>query len=60
MILELTASRSRIVSKPLPLDDPRQRCPDITKAQSLLGWGPRVPLADGLKATVDYFRHLLD
>jgi UDP-glucuronate decarboxylase len=60
MILELTGSRSRIVSKPLPLDDPRQRCPDITKAQSLLGWGPRVPLADGLKATVDYFRHLLD
>jgi UDP-glucuronate decarboxylase len=60
MILDLTASRSRIVSKPLPLDDPRQRCPDITKAQSLLGWEPKVPLEDGLKETVTYFRHLLD
>jgi UDP-glucuronate decarboxylase len=60
MILDLTASRSRIVSKPLPLDDPRQRCPDIAKAQSLLGWGPKVPLEDGLKETVAYFRHLLD
>ena len=60
MILDLTGSRSRIVSKPLPLDDPRQRCPDITKAQSLLGWEPKVPLEDGLKETVTYFRHLLD
>jgi UDP-glucuronate decarboxylase len=60
MILDLTASRSRIVSKPLPLDDPRQRWPDITKAQSLLGWEPKVPLEDGLKETVTYFRHLLD
>ena len=59
-ILKLTASRSRIVPKPLPLDDPRQRCPDIAKAQSLLGWGPKVPLEDGLKETVTYFRHLLD
>jgi UDP-glucuronate decarboxylase len=59
-ILELTGSRSRIVSRPLPRDDPRQRCPDITKAQSLLGWQPKVPLEDGLKETVDYFRHLLD
>jgi UDP-glucuronate decarboxylase len=60
MILDLTASRSRIVSKPLPLDDPRQRCPDIAKAQSLLGWAPEVPLEDGLKETVAYFRRLLD
>src|ERR687891_529056 len=60
MILDLTASCSRIVSKPLPLDDPRQRCPDITKAQSLLGWEPKVPLEDGLKETVTYFRYLLD
>src|ERR671911_1538808 len=51
MILDFTASRSRIVSKPLPLDDPRQRCPDIAKAQSLLGWAPKVPLEDGLKET---------
>jgi UDP-glucuronate decarboxylase len=59
MILDLTGSRSRIESRPLPLDDPRQRCPDITKAKSLLGWQPKVPLADGLKETIAYFRHLL-
>ena len=59
MIVDLTASRSRIESRPLPVDDPRQRCPDITKAQSLLGWQPAVPLADGLKETIAYFRHSL-
>jgi UDP-glucuronate decarboxylase len=58
-IVRLTRSRSRIESKPLPLDDPRQRCPDIAKAKSLLGWEPKVPLADGLKETIAYFRHLL-
>jgi UDP-glucuronate decarboxylase len=60
MILDLTESQARIVSKPLPLDDPRQRCPDISKARSGLGWEPKVPLEDGLKETVKYFRHLLD
>jgi UDP-glucuronate decarboxylase len=59
MIVRLTKSRSRIESRPLPLDDPRQRCPDITQATSLLGWQPKVPLADGLKETIAYFRHLL-
>jgi UDP-glucuronate decarboxylase len=59
-ILAMTASRSRIVSKPLPLDDPRQRCPEITKARTVLGWEPKVPLEDGLKEAVAYFRHLLD
>jgi UDP-glucuronate decarboxylase len=59
-ILAMTASRSRIVSRPLPLDDPRQRCPEITKARTVLGWEPKVPLEDGLKETVAYFRHLLD
>ena len=58
-VLELTGSRARIIARPLPLDDPRQRCPDITKAQTLLGWQPKVPLADGLKETVAYFKHLL-
>jgi UDP-glucuronate decarboxylase len=58
-VLELTGSRARIVSRPLPLDDPRQRCPDIEKAQALLGWQPKVPLADGLKETVAYFKSLL-
>ena len=58
-VLELTGSRARIIARPLPLDDPRQRCPDIGKAQALLGWQPKVPLADGLKETVAYFKHLL-
>src|SRR5918996_4450928 len=60
MIMEMTGSRSRIVSRPLPPDDPRQRCPDITMAQSLLGWEPKVGLTDGLKETIAYFRRLLD
>jgi UDP-glucuronate decarboxylase len=59
MIVDLTASRSQIVSRPLPQDDPRQRRPDIARAKSLLGWEPKVGLADGLKATVGYFRNLL-
>jgi UDP-glucuronate decarboxylase len=59
-IVDLTGSRSRIVSKPLPVDDPRQRCPDIAKARSLLGWEPKVSLMDGLRETIGYFRHLLD
>ena len=58
-VLELTGARARIIARPLPLDDPRQRCPDISKAQTLLGWQPKVPLADGLKETVAYFKHLL-
>ena len=58
-VLELTGSRARIIARPLPQDDPRQRCPDITKAQTLLGWQPKVPLADGLKQTVAYFKPLL-
>jgi UDP-glucuronate decarboxylase len=45
----------KVVYRPLPQDDPRQRKPDITRAQKLLGWGPTLPLRDGLKRTVDYF-----
>jgi UDP-glucuronate decarboxylase len=60
MILQLTGSRSPIVSRPLPLDDPRQRRPDIGKAQSLLDWTPKVGLEDGLRETVSYFKGLLD
>ncbi len=59
MILDLTGSRSGIVARPLPQDDPRQRRPDIGKAQSLLGWAPKVSLADGLRETVRYFQRLL-
>ncbi len=59
LILELTGSRSRIEFKPLPQDDPRQRCPDISLAQSQLGWSPRTPLQEGLARTIDYFDSLL-
>ncbi|MEJ1160945.1 UDP-glucuronic acid decarboxylase family protein [Prosthecomicrobium sp. N25] len=51
----LTGSRSRIVHRPLPVDDPRRRRPDITRASTLLGWTPRTPLDAGLKATVAWF-----
>jgi len=45
-----------IVFEPLPQDDPRRRCPDIGKAKRLLGWEPKVQLADGLRRTIDYFQ----
>lgn len=59
-VLRLTRSRSRLVHKPLPADDPRQRRPDITVAQRELQWKPRVGLDEGLARTVDYFRRLID
>src|SRR5271170_857381 len=55
-IIRATGSRSKIVFRPLPQDDPRQRRPDITRARTLLGWEPRVPLAGGLVKTIKYFR----
>jgi dTDP-glucose 4,6-dehydratase len=55
-VIRATGSRSRIAFKPLPQDDPKQRRPDITRARTWLGWEPKVPLAEGLKATIDYFR----
>jgi UDP-glucuronate decarboxylase len=58
-VLALTGSRSRLIHRPLPEDDPIQRCPDITKARTLLGWEPRVPLEEGLSRTIAYFRNLL-
>jgi UDP-glucuronate decarboxylase len=58
-VLELTGSASEIRFEPLPSDDPTRRRPDISLAQSVLGWSPVVPLAEGLPRTVDYFRSLL-
>jgi dTDP-glucose 4,6-dehydratase len=58
-IRELTGSRSEIVFRPLPEDDPKTRQPDITKARSRLGWEPRVELDDGLRETIGYFRELV-
>jgi len=58
-VIALTGSSAKIVHRPLPDDDPRQRCPDISRAQELLGWAPRVPLRDGLVKTIAYFERLL-
>jgi UDP-glucuronate decarboxylase len=55
-VLKLTKSKSKIVHKPLPADDPKQRQPDITLARKYLKWEPKVPLADGLKKTIAYFK----
>lgn len=59
LVIKLTGSRSRIVSLPLPQDDPKQRCPDITKARESLDWRPSTQLEDGLDRTVHYFRQEL-
>jgi len=59
-IIAMTGSRSKIVLKPLPSDDPTQRQPDITLAKQKLGWQPKVDVDEGFKATIDYFRKELD
>jgi UDP-glucuronate decarboxylase len=58
-VLSLTGSAAKIVNRPLPTDDPKQRCPDISRAQELLAWQPRVQLRDGLVKTIAYFEQLL-
>jgi UDP-glucuronate decarboxylase len=58
-VIELTGSNSKITYLPLPLDDPRQREPDISKAKALLDWQPTVSRESGLEATIDYFRKVL-
>jgi UDP-glucuronate decarboxylase len=59
IVIDVTGSRSKIVGRPLPADDPRQRQPDITKARKLLGWAPQTPLKEGLVRTIAYFENLL-
>jgi len=59
MVIDMTGSRSRVVHRPLPENDPRQRRPDISRAQELLSWKPRTQLKDGLKRTIAYFEKLL-
>ena len=58
-IIDYTGSKSTLVFKPLPADDPKQRQPDITKARDILGWQPTVEVEQGLRATIDYFEALL-
>jgi dTDP-glucose 4,6-dehydratase len=57
-ILKLTGANQKLISKPLPTDDPKQRRPDITKAIEILGWEPKVSRAEGLKITYEYFKSL--
>ncbi len=57
LVIRLTGSKSEIVYRPLPQDDPKQRRPDIARANQLLGWEPKVGLETGLRQTIEYFRH---
>jgi dTDP-glucose 4,6-dehydratase len=56
VVLEVTGSKSKIRYEPLPQDDPKQRCPDITKAKRLLGWEPKIDLRTGLQMSLEYFK----
>ena len=58
-VLKITGSKSKIKFLPLPEDDPKQRCPDITKAKKILGWKPKTKLEEGVKKTIEYFRERL-
>jgi UDP-glucuronate decarboxylase len=59
LVLKLTGSKSPLQHDPLPADDPKQRCPDITRARAVLDWSPKVPLEEGLKKTIPYYRQEL-
>jgi len=59
LVLKLTGGRSKLIFEPLPLDDPKQRQPDISKAKQYLDWEPRVQLEEGLKQTIEYFKTVI-
>jgi len=59
MILKMTESKSSLIEKPMPEGDPKQRCPDLTQAKSILSWKPTTTLEEGLTKTIDYFRAIL-
>jgi UDP-glucuronate decarboxylase len=58
-VIKMTNSKSKLVFRPLPKDDPVRRKPDISKAEKILNWQPKVPLDDGLKKTIEYFSSIL-
>lgn len=58
-ILSITGSKSKVIYKPLPQDDPKQRQPDITRAREILGWSPKVDRSEGLKKTLEYFKKVV-
>ena len=60
LVLKVTGSSSPIVYEPLPQDDPKQRCPDISKARQLLGWEPKIDLETGLKRSIAYFKEAIE
>jgi len=60
LVLKLTKSRSSVIHRPLPQDDPTQRCPDISLARRALGWEPKVKLEEGLQRTIEYFQKQLN
>jgi nucleoside-diphosphate-sugar epimerase len=59
-IIEMVGSKSKIINKELPVDDPKQRCPDIKLAKKELGWTPKFQRKEGLKKTIEYFEKLLE
>ena len=59
VVVEITKSKSEIVNNPLPLDDPKQRCPDISLAKSILNWKPTIELREGIEKTATYFKQIL-
>ena len=59
LVLKLTGSKSKLVFRPLPQDDPKQRKPDITLAKAVLNWEPKIQLEQGLIKVIDYFKHVI-
>jgi dTDP-glucose 4,6-dehydratase len=59
MVIDISGSTSELVFEPLPEDDPKQRCADISRAREILGWEPRLPAREGLKKTIEWFGHRL-
>jgi nucleoside-diphosphate-sugar epimerase len=56
-VIKLLGDKVKIIYKPLPVDDPSNRCPNISKAKKVLGWQPKIPLKEGLLKTIDYFNN---